>query len=72
MELSNDVYLFLKNGSIFLFYTLILVTLMFTLATAYHWFRFGSSKSTNVLGLLIHLGVCALLFILMSVFITTM
>jgi tellurite resistance protein TehA-like permease len=72
MALTPATYLFLRDGSVLLFYILVLLVTLFTIAIVYHWFRYGESKRTNILSLAVHLSVCAVLFISMSVIIQMM
>jgi hypothetical protein len=72
MEISPQVYIVLQNSLILVFYVTTLVFIIFTLATTYHWFRFGSSRSINVLSLAIFLVGSTPLFITMTLFLSLM
>ena len=56
----------LATGMYLIFFTLMLVFVIFTIFLGYHWFNYGSSKQASTLTLAIFLIVSAPLFLTMS------
>ncbi len=55
-----------------LFFVLTLVFIVFTVCVVYHWFTYGSSRSTSMISLCAYLVVSAPLFMIMSLTLTMM
>lgn len=72
MELSPETAEVLQNLLILVFYGTVLVFLLFIVAQAYHWFRYGGSHTLNVLSLSVSLCVCIPLFITMTLLLSLM
>lgn len=53
-----------------LFYIITLVFVLYTVAAAYHWFSYGSDRSTSMITLGVYLIVSAPLFLTMAVIIS--
>jgi NADH:ubiquinone oxidoreductase subunit 3 (subunit A) len=58
--------------STMLFYIVTLLFTIFSVASVYHWFTYGSSKSVSTLSLAVYLIVAAPLFIVMSIALSLM
>ncbi|MFM2381863.1 MAG: hypothetical protein RLZZ76_630, partial [Candidatus Parcubacteria bacterium] len=65
-------YIFLHNGFIFIFYVLMLCFALFSIATMYHWFTFGSNARVSTLSTIVYVLGGVPLFILMTVFLALM
>lgn len=66
------MYALTQNGFIALFYVVMLCFVIFSIATIYHWFTFGSSRSISLLSMAVYLIVAAPLFLLMTFFLALM
>ena len=55
-----------------LFYLATLFFVLYTIAVAYHWFSYGSERSTSMITLCVYLIVSAPLFLTMAVVLTLM
>jgi uncharacterized membrane protein YjjP (DUF1212 family) len=70
--MTPETYALLQNGFIVIFYVLVLCFALFSIATVYHWFTFGSSKSVSTISTVVYLLGGVPLFILMTVFLALM
>jgi hypothetical protein len=70
--MTPEFYDILQNGFIVVFYVLMLCFVLFSIATIYHWFSFGSSRSISLISMAVYLIVAAPLFLLMSLFLSFM
>ncbi len=57
---------FLSTGLQALFYLITLIFVLYSLFIAYHWFTYGSSRTTATISLAIYLLVSAPLFLTMA------
>jgi hypothetical protein len=65
--MNPEITIFLSQGFTLLFYILMLCFSLFSIATFYHWFTFGNSKSISMISLVTYLVVSAPLFAVMLV-----
>jgi hypothetical protein len=70
--MTPELYTLLSQGFTLLFYVLTLCFVLFSIATMYHWFTFGSSKSITMISLVTYLVVSAPLFIIMTIALSLM
>jgi len=61
-----DTTLVTSFGIEAIFYVLLLVFTIHALFLAYHWFSYGSSRSTSTLALAIYIGGGAVLFLIIG------
>ena len=70
--MTPELSILLSQGFSLLFYVLTLCFVFFSVATIYHWFTFGNSKTISMISLATYLLVSAPLFVVMTIALSLM